>query len=117
MDNKSVTQQMFEDFLSGVSQSLEEEARAEFPGAANCYRVLNDFGHYCLVGFAAPGAFPDFPTLENEGVTAVLFHGIDSTAPGDLLVKVPLCELVICDCGDWQPPEGMKVEDQVIQIN
>ena len=80
MDNKSVTQQMFEDFLSGVSQSLEEEARAEFPGAANCYRVLNDFGHYCLVGFAAPGAFPDFPTLENEGVTAVLFHGIDSTA-------------------------------------
>ena len=31
-----------------------------------------------------------------------MMHGTDSTLPGDIVVKVPFTQLVICDCGKWE---------------
>jgi hypothetical protein len=41
-------------------------------------------------------------------------HGTDSTLPGEIIVKVPFTQLIICDCGKWELPEGITFEDYEI---
>lgn len=113
---KRLTQQIFEAFLTGISKPLADEARAAFPGSADCYRLKDDPGHYCLIAFAPPDSFPEFASPYDDSVTAVLIEGADSTSPGQIFVNVPLTQLVICNCGDWELPEGIDITDYEIEI-
>lgn len=89
---QKLTEQMFEEVLAGVSKPLADEARAAFPGSADCYRLKDDSGHYFLIGFAPPHSFPEFVSPYDDVVTAVLIEGADSTSPGQVLVNVPLTQ-------------------------
>jgi hypothetical protein len=102
---------IFEKSLAAFPEPVAEQARAEFPGSADCYRLKDDPGHYFLIAFAPPGSFPEHVTAYDESLTAVLLHGTDSTSPGDILVKIPFTQLVICDCGEWEMPEGVEIID------
>jgi hypothetical protein len=46
----------------------------------------------------------------------VLIEGADSTLPGQVIVYVPLTQLVICNCGEWELPEGIEITDYEIEI-
>ena len=94
--------QIFEKSLAAFSESVAAKARAEFPGSADCYRLKDDSGHYFLIAFFPP---------EGEELTAVMLHGTDSTLPGELVYKVPFTQLVMCDCGEWEMPEGVEIHD------
>jgi hypothetical protein len=113
---KKLTEQMFEDFLAGVSKPLADEARAAFPGSADCHRLKDDPSHYFLIGLAPPRSFPQFASPYDASVTAVLIEGADSTSPGEIVVNVPLTQLVICNCGEWELPEGIEITDYEIEI-
>lgn len=102
---------IFEKSLAAFPAPIAEQARAEFPGSADCYRLKDDPGHYFLIAFAPPGSFPEHVTAYDQSLTAVLLHGVDSTSPGDILVKIPFTQLVICDCGEWEMPEGVEIID------
>jgi hypothetical protein len=116
IEMKKLTEQMFEGLLAKVSRPLADQARAEFPGSADCYRMKDDLGHYFLIGFAPPRSFPEFASPYDDPVTAVLIEGADSISPGQIFVNVPLTQLVVCDCGEWQLPEGMEITDYEIEI-
>jgi hypothetical protein len=107
---------VFEKSLASFPHQVAEQARAEFPGSADCYRLKDDPGHYFLIAFAPPGSFPEYVTPYSDSLTAVLLHGTDSASPGDILVKVPFTQLVICDCGEWEMPEGITIEDYGIDM-
>jgi hypothetical protein len=102
---------IFEKSLAAFSEPVAEQARMEFPGSADCYCLKDEPGHYFLIAFAPPGSFPEHVTAYDESLTAVLLHGTDSTSPGDILAKIPFTQLVICDCGEWEMPEGIEVID------
>ena len=106
----------FEKSLATFQAPVAEKARAEFPGSADCYRLKHDAGHYFLIAFAPPGSFPEYITPYDDSLTAVVMHGTDSTFPGDIVVKVPFTQLVICDCGEWELPEGITIEDYEVDI-
>jgi hypothetical protein len=116
MDEK-MNEQLFEACLAELPEQIAVLARAEFPGFADCYRIINDPGHYCLVGFGQPDSFPEFPaTPQDEAIMAVLMHGKDSTSPGDILIKVRFTELVICNCATWELADGITIDDYEIEI-
>ena len=102
---------IFEKSLAAFPEPVAEQARTEFPGSADCYRLKDDPGHYFLIAFTPPGSFPEHVTAYDESLTAVLLHGTDSTSPGEILAKIPFTQLVICDCGEWEMPEGIEVVD------
>lgn len=102
---------IFEKSLATFPAPVAEKARAEFPGSADCYRLKDDPGHYFLIAFAPPGSFPEYVTPYDDLLTAVVMHGTDSTLPGEIVLKVPFTQLVICDCGEWELPEGITFED------
>ena len=60
-----------------------------------CYRSKNNArGHYCLYSFD-----------ENEDgtVTLRIIHGRDSFFPGTMVFGIDPNNLVLCDCGKWEP--------------
>ena len=116
MDEKT-NERFLEACLADLPQQTVVKARAEFPGFASCYRVINDPGHYSLVGFGDPDSFPEFPaTPEDDPIMAVLMHGKDSAWPGDILIKVRFSELVICNCGTWELADGISIDDYEFEI-
>jgi hypothetical protein len=66
---------VFEVYVQSLPVRVAEKARSEFPGAADCYRIKDDQGHYMLVGFEEPELDID------QGVAAIMVHGKDSTMP------------------------------------
>jgi hypothetical protein len=107
---------VFEVWLTAVPQQIAAKARAEFPGVAACYRIRDDpGGHYCLGGFVETASFTEFATSEYESIMAKLMHGKDSISPG-AMVTVPFTKLIICGCGNWEPPEGPKIENDQIDM-
>lgn len=107
---------VFEKSLATFPAPIAEKALTEFPGSGDCYRLKDDPGHYFLIAFAPPGSFPEYVTPYYDSLTAVMMHGTDSTFPGDIVVKVPFTQLVICDCGKWELAEGITIEDYEIEI-
>lgn len=105
---------IFEKSLATFPAPVAEKARAEFPGSADCCRLKDDPGHYFLIAFAPPGSFPEYVTPYDDSLTGVVMHGTDSTLPGEIVVKVPFTQLIICDCGKWELPEGITFEDYEI---
>jgi hypothetical protein len=78
--------------------------------------MQDDPGQYFLIAFAPPGSFPEYVAPYDDSLTAVMMRGTDSTLPGDIVVKVPFTQLLICDCGEWELPEGITIEDYEIEI-
>src|SRR5215216_3983492 len=105
---------ILEKSLAAFPAPIADKARAEFPGSADCYRLKADPGHYFLIAFAPPGSFPEYATPYDDSLTAVVIRGTDSTLPAEIVVKVPFTQLVICDCGEWELPEGITFEDYEI---
>lgn len=103
---------IFEKSLAAFPELVAAKARAEFPGSADCYRLKDDLGHYFLIAFVPP----EGEELTAQ-VTAVMLHGTDSTLPGELVYKVPFTQLVMCDCGEWEMPEGVEIHDYGIDTS
>jgi len=68
-------------------------------------------GHYFLIEFAQPGSFPEHATPSDDSLSAVVMQGTYSTLLGEIIIKVPFAQLVVCDCGEWELPEGITFED------
>lgn len=109
-------QQAFENGLATLPEAVAEKARKDFPGSADCYRMKDDPGHYFLIAFVPPYSFPEFDSPHSDQLTAIVLHGTDSFSPGDVAVYVPLSQLVICDCGKWEMPEGIEITDYELEM-
>ncbi len=78
-----------------------------------CYRAKDNDGHYALVSFEENG---------DGTVTLKIAHGSDSYFPGTMVFGVHPENLVLCDCGKWEPAtqEDLRVSkrriDEAIHI-
>ena len=92
---RSECQPIYEEWLDTLPSSAGAAMRLYLPEFADCYRIVGDGGgHYFFLEVVEP--FNDLP------VTSTLLHGRYSSAPGMLVLGVPLAELLTCDCGTLQ---------------
>jgi hypothetical protein len=47
--------------------------------------------------------------MRDAPITASLVHGRNSHLPGVRVFGIELSELVVCDCGKWEPPTREQV--------
>lgn len=93
----------YREWIATLSERMQAAIATEFCGPARCYRSKSNRGHYDLHSFVEP----EDP---NAPLTCTIIHGKDSYLPGVAAFGIPLTDLVICDCGNWEPPTPEQIE-------
>lgn len=68
-----------------------------------CLRGLKEDGHYTIYSYQEP-------IDKDKPVTLKTVHGHDSFGAGSMVFGVPLDDVRICGCGEWEPPTEEDVE-------
>ena len=90
-------EQALEEFLQELPEDTQRIARIYPPTI--CYKSKQSPRyHYMILSYS------DKPEGPDGAVTVTLIHGADSSLPGVATFGQEPEQLIVCDCGKWEPP-------------